>query len=257
MKIIQWLKLPELRRAENLDSSFLTILHKGIIERKRFIKRLYADWYAVFKKNADKFPGGICVELGSGGGFLKKALKEAVTSDILFVPGIDLNFSGFNMPFRDKSVRCFFMIDVLHHVKGPALLFDELRRCLEKNGKVIMIEPANTLWGRFVWRYLHPEGFDPLAGWGLNSDDPLRCANSAMPWIIFSRDRKKFENDFPELKVKRLKYHTPMLYLAGGGISMRQIFPSASYNIFKILEFILSPFNAYLGMFMTIEIEKV
>lgn len=257
MKIFQWLKLPELRRADDLDSRALTLLHKGIILRKQFIKRLYRDWYGAFKKTADDFPGGAYVELGSGGGFLKQVIKRVATSDILFLPGTDLNFSAFSMPFKEGSVSCFFMLDVLHHVNDPAALFKEMGRCLKNGGKIIMIEPANTLWARFVWKYLHPEDFDPSTGWGLGAgSDPLRCANSAIPWIIFSRDRKKFEKDFPGLKVSNVRYHTPLRYLGGGGIGMRQILPSFSYNIVKAAEFILSPFNAFLGMFMTVEIEK-
>lgn len=48
------------------------------------------------------------------------------------------------MPFQDKSVSAFMMIDVLHHIKDSRQFFKEMQRCLKPGGKIVMIEPANT-----------------------------------------------------------------------------------------------------------------
>ncbi len=77
-----------------------------------------------------------------------------------------------------------------------------------------------------------------------------------MPWIVFVRDRPRFERSFPSLRLARLTRHTPFLYLASGGLSLRQLAPSWSYASLKGLETLLTPGNGLLAMFMTIELEK-
>ena len=134
--------------------------------------------------------------------------------------------------------------------------FQEIDRCLKIGGKVIMIEPANTLWGRFVYQNFHHEVFDPSGDWTVKGEGPLSSANGAIPWIIFFRDRKKFEGEFPSLKIKKMKYHTPLRYLISGGVSMKQLLPSFTYRMIKAIEMILTPFNHYIGMFFTVAIEK-
>ena len=119
-----------------------------------------------------------------------------------------------------------------------------------------MIEPANTLWSRFVYRNFHHELFDPEGKWELKEIGPLSCGNGAIPWTIFSRDRKIFENDFPSLRIIRMHNHTPLRYLLSGGLTLRQLVPSFSYPVIKAIEYILSPINNLLGMFQTIQLEK-
>jgi SAM-dependent methyltransferase len=258
MKITEWLKLPETKNIQNLDDASTTILHGKIIQKKPFLKRVYIDYYNQFKKSVpNNIEDKILIELGSGGGFLKEIIPNVITSDILDLPDVDKCFSGLRMPFEKNSIDAFFMIDVLHHINNSRLFFKELDRCLKVGGKVVMIEPANTLLGGFIFRNFHHEPFDTKGGWGLKGDGPLSSANMAIPWIIFYRDRKSFINDFPSLRIKELRPHTPFRYLLSGGVSMRQLLPTFSYNLVKGFETIISPFNRYLGMFYTIEIEKV
>jgi SAM-dependent methyltransferase len=172
------------------------------------------------------------------------------------LPNLDKVFSALDMPFEETSVDAFFMFDVLHHVIDPEAFFKEALRCLKPSGKIVMIEPANTLWARFIYRNFHHELFDPQAQWHLEEVGPLSHGNGAMPWIIFSRDRRIFEKEFPELRIIRIRNHTPLRYLISGGLSLRQLLPSFTYPFIKAIEYILSPINNFLGMFQTIELEK-
>ena len=257
-KIIEWLKLPETKNIQDLNVPSATLLHAKVIQKKRFLKKLYIDFYNQFKNSiSDNTDTKLLVELGSGGGFIKGIIPNVITSDVINLPNIDKHFSALNMPFENNTVDAYFMFDVLHHINDGWALFKELNRCLKIGGKIIMIEPAKTLWGQFIYQNFHHEPFDPSGGWGLENTGPLSSANSAIPWIIFYRDRLRFEEEFPSLKILKLKPHTPFRYLVGGGISMRQFLPSFTYNVVKGIEMILSPLNRYLGMFLTIEIEKV
>ena len=51
--------------------------------------------------------------------------------------------------------------------------------------------------------------------------------------------------------------HTPLRYLLSGGLTLRQLVPSFTYPAIKAVEYTLSPVNNLLGMFQTIELEKV
>ncbi|MFH1046056.1 MAG: class I SAM-dependent methyltransferase [Candidatus Omnitrophota bacterium] len=256
-KWLAWLKLPEVHNIPKEDTRCVSLAQAAVIRKKPFLKRIYTDFYQQFKK---AIPGDLnsklLVELGSGGGFIKEIIPTAVTSDILDLPEIDQRFSALDMPFQNNSVDAFFVLDVLHHIHDPRTLFKELDRCLKVGGKAVMIEPANTLWSRFIYRHFHHELFDCSKGWGSEATGPLNLANIAIPWIIFYRDRSIFEREFPALDIVRLEPHTPLRYLISGGVSMRQLLPSFTYNIVKAIEIIFSPFNKYLGMFLTIELTK-
>jgi hypothetical protein len=120
-----------------------------------------------------------------------------------------------------------------------------------------MVEPANTPWGRFVFKNFHHEPFEPSGDWYFESEGPLSSANGALPWILFCRDREKFESRFPQLKIRSLKQHMPFLYLISGGVSYRQLLPGFFYPLVWGMEKLLSPFNRFLGMFLTVTLEKV
>lgn len=254
--ILRWLRLPELKDIEDLDDPRTTQRHAQIIKQKKFLRKLYVDCYRQYQDAVALFPDGKYVELGSGGGFVKDIIPSVITSDILFLSNIDLCFSAQNMPFKDDSVDAFFMFNVFHHIKDPGHILKELNRCLCPGGKIVMIEPANTLWGRFIWQHFHHEVFDPSAGWRVAGTGPLSSANGALPWIIFCRDREQFEQQFPSLQINQMRYQMPLRYLISGGVSMRPLLPSISYNIVKGIEFLLSPLNPWIGMFFTIEIQK-
>jgi SAM-dependent methyltransferase len=169
---MRWLKLKETRDVHDLDSPSTTVLHGKIIRRKAFLRKVYLDFYEMFR---DAVPGGAegkrLVEIGSGGGFIKEVIPNVTTSDVLDLPEVDMVFSALQMPFEDESVDAFFMIDVLHHLKDSRNFLKEAQRCLKTGGVMAMVEPANTLWGRFVYTHLHHEPFDVSEGWGLRRGD--------------------------------------------------------------------------------------
>jgi SAM-dependent methyltransferase len=257
MKLIEWLRLPETTGIENLDDPATTLLHAGIIKSKPFLRNLYAEFYRQFREFVPYFENKTLVELGSGGGFIKEIISNVVTSDILDLPNVDKVFSSSNMPFEDGGVDAFFMFDVLHHIADSRAFFTEALRCLKVGGKVVMIEPANTLWSRFIYKNFHHERFDPQGTWTLEEAGPLSQGNGAIPWIIFCRDRVIFEREFPSLQIVSMRNHTPLRYLLSGGLTLRQLVPSFTYPLVKAAEYLLSPLNNWLGMFQTIELKKI
>jgi SAM-dependent methyltransferase len=256
MGLLDKLKLPEVRDTASLDDAALSLLHRRIIRSKIFLRRIYEDFYKELMASAGYSSGKTILELGSGGGFLKELYPAIITSDVLELPSVDKVFSALAMPFDDGSLDAIVMIDVLHHIPDVRAFFREATRCLKVGGRVVMIEPANTCWGRFIYTHFHHEGFDPIAEWEFKSEGPLSTANGALPWIVFHRDRRRFESEFPTMQIIQVRHHTPFRYLISGGLTLRQLVPTGSYPVFKALEFCLSPLNCLLGMFQTIILEK-
>ncbi len=259
---------PPLPGRHHLDDPETTDrIHREIIARKPFLRALYKEYYQAFGNMLPVRPsekGPIAgpssrptiVELGSGGGFLKEVLPGAITSDVMALSGIDVRMSGTALPFRAQSVDAFFLLDTFHHIPAVAGFLAEVDRCLKKGGILAMMEPANTAWGRFVYRNFHHEPFEPGSGWEFASTGPLSSANGALPWIVFARDRARFAKDYPRLRLIRFQAHMPFRYLLSGGFSKPQLAPSFSFPLWGLLERLLSPLSPWLGMFYWIVVEK-
>ncbi len=241
----------------HLDSSERTLLHGEIIQNKVFLRKLYIDFYRRFQKVIKDLPSNGCyVELGSGGGFIKEVLPRVITSDVMPLPMIDQQFSALQMPFASESVDAFMMINVFHHIPNAELFLKEASRCLKKDGKIIMVEPANTPFARWIYQNFHHEDFDVKGEWFFESKGPLSSANGALPFIVFLRDRLEFTKKFPELRITKIAPDTPFRYLLSGGLSSNFSMPGFSFEFFSALERVLTPVNPLLGMFYTIEITK-
>lgn len=240
---------------KQIDNAKTLELHRKIIHNKTWLRHFYSDIYTTFKNI--QYPSGIVVELGSGAGFIKEIIPNAITSDVIKGKNIDRVFSAAKIPFASETIAAFFLFDVLHHIKQPLKALSEMQRCLKPNGKIVMIEPYNSFWGRFIYQNFHHEQFDPGSDWRIEGSGRLSDANGALPWIIFVRDRAIFECKFPNLKVVAIKPHTPLLYLFSGGLTRPQLLPTHWYTVIQKIESLLFPLNNTIGMFVTIELQKI
>ncbi len=156
------------------------------------------------------------------------------------------------MPFEDDQLDAIVMVDTFHHIPNVEKFLAEAQRCLKNGRKIIMIEPAKTWWGSFIYKNFHHEDFDTkVKQWQFQSDGPLSSANGALPWIVFKRDFEIFSQKFTQLKLEKYKNHSPIIYLLSGGLSMPQLMPNFSFGFFKTLDKILSLISGF-GMFTSI-----
>lgn len=239
-----------------LDDPQTTLIHAKTIKEKTFLRNIYTDFYNQFKESIKNPEKKKLVELGSGGGFIKDIIPNVTTSEIMKIPTVDMHFSALKIPFKNNSIYAFFMIDVLHHLPDAREFFIEAQRTLKRDGIIVMIEPANTVWARFIYKHFHHEPFDTKGSWKFDSTGQLSGANGALPWIIFKRDREKFKKFFPRLKIIEIKAHIPFRYILSGGLSFPQLIPSFTYPLILKFEKLISPLNPWLGMFYTIKIKK-
>ncbi|MBT8368715.1 MAG: methyltransferase domain-containing protein [Deltaproteobacteria bacterium] len=237
----------------DIDSPEMTIRRARIIQEKVFLKYFYQKCYLSLAESLPNSINGPVLEIGSGAGFIKECIAGLLTSEILHIPGVDVICDGQKLPFRSASLRGIVMLDVLHHIPCVKFFLSTAAHCVKPGGAIVMIEPWNTRWSQFVYKHLHHEPFDPKAGqWNLPSSGPLSQANSALPWIIFERDREVFKQEFPIWQLKKISLHSPLSYLLSGGISYRVSLPAILFKTCKHFEDFLSPWIESWAMFATI-----
>lgn len=241
-----------------MDDKYITIEHASIIQKKLFLRKIYEEFYQWFLHETTKIDAtGLLLELGSGGTFIKEFLPLTVTSDLISIPGIDLTCSALALPFSSQSTKAIYMINVFHHVPDSRVILKEIQRILVPGGKVFMVEPANTLFSRIIYRHLHHEPFEPNSTeWGFKPGGRLSSANGALPWIVFKRDLSTFQRIFPNLKLLTYQDFLPLRYLLSGGLSHSQLVPLSSFNLLRKTEDILSPLSSFIGMFTKIVLLK-
>ena len=241
----------------DLDDPNASLAHRDIILKKAFLKRIYTDWYLIFIIKSKEIKNGKYLEIGSGGGFLKDVFPEVITSDILTLPNVDLIFTAEEIPFKENELASIVMLNVFHHIPKPHLFLKEAQRTLIKGGKIIMTEPANSSLARFIYKRFHHEPFDEKGQREIKAGNPLSNSNQALPYIYFERDLDLFKKDFPSLKINSIKYHSPFSYIISGGVSRSAMLPFFMYNFVKGIEWLFSPFFKQIGLFCSIEIEKI
>ena len=241
----------------DLDDPATTELRKQVISSKPFLKAIYDEWYSALAMDVPPGEGAV-LELGSGAGYCNRYIAGLITSEVFYCPTVQLAVDARQMPFRDGSLRAIVFTNVLHHIPDLRLFFEEATRCLRRGGKVLMIEPWVTPWSRFIYKHLHHEPFCPEAqGWSFASAGPLTSANGALPWIVFARDRGRFESEFPQLAIERIRPFLPFRYLVSGGLAMRSLMPGFTQSWWARLEVMLEPCMSSLAMFAFIAVRRL
>jgi len=228
--------------------------HKRIILSKPFLKGIYGFYFEEMLKDIGELKGKKIVEVGAGAYNISEACPEAITSNSAFNRFVDMVFDGERMPFGNLSLDAVVMLNTLHHVPRPRLLFDEAARVLKPGGVLSMVEPYFSPFGRVIYTKLHHEPvFDTPPSWEM---PPGESANQIAPYHIFVRDRDLFERDYPGLKVERVTVHTAVTHLLSGGLTYRGLVPGFLAPLVWALERALKPLRLKLGMCMTVVLRK-
>ncbi len=256
MNPLKWLAHP-LTRGLSIDDPGTTSIRRRIIREKLCLRQIYEEWYIAI---ARAIPPGErpVVELGSGAGFLSDFIPGLIASEVFCCQGINVVLDGQQLPFASGTLRAIVMTDVLHHLPKVRRFFREASRCLQVGGTIVMIEPWVTAWSHLVYGRLHHELFLPQAAqWEFPAAGPLSGANGALPWIVFQRDRRLFEHEFPQLRIVSIKRFMPFRYLVSGGVSLRDLTPGWTLGFWRRLESGLEPLNDYLSMFAQVVLARV
>ncbi|HSU54553.1 MAG TPA: class I SAM-dependent methyltransferase [Candidatus Dormibacteraeota bacterium] len=254
--MLSLLKEPSLAGVPSGTQRFFTI-QKNLILNRPLLKRSYDDWYRrLLSDAASAPPGGVLLELGSGGSYLKDLEPSLVTSDVV-ADVADKVIDARHMPFADASVRALFLTHVFHHIPDVDAFFKEAERVLKPGGVISMIEIAHTPFARFFFRNFHHEPYDDSQRtWPFAQNDSMMDSNQALSWIVFVRDRAEFERKYPGLTLELVELMPWFTYFVSGGVTMRYLIPRCLNPLLVAIEYLLSPLAPLFSLYWQIRIRK-
>ena len=254
--LLSQLQYRELRGVP-IDSPEITIRRRELVQRNACARFSFERWYRELASLVIDAPAGLRVELGSGGGFLDQFIPSLITTDVVELPFVDKVCVAEDLPFSDASVGALVMVNVLHHVGDVECFFREAERVLMPGGVIAMVEPYVSTFSRFVYRYLHHEPFDPeTKDWSLPPAGRLSGGNDALPWIVFVRDRLRFERQHPKLRIENIRPHSAFSHLLSGGVTTRPLAPLRMIRALAGLEARHPGAMKRLGLFFTVKIRR-
>jgi SAM-dependent methyltransferase len=225
-----------LTRGMDINDPCTTELRREILQQKPFLSKIYEEWYRIIAAAIPAGSGRV-LELGSGAGFMRERIPDVIGSEVFFCSHVDLVLDARQLPFQDASLRAIVMTDVLHHIPDVAQFLREALRCLCPMGRIVMVEPWVTPWSSLIYRKFHHEPFAPEAPeWNFPETGPLSGANGALPWMVFGRDRERFQREFSEFLIEDIQPLMPFSYLLSGGVSMRSIVPGWMWHLVRVME---------------------
>ena len=224
-----------LARSLDPDDPAAPGVHRRIIQEKALLRDVYEEWYAALASQIGS--AAPVLEIGSGAGYLADYVPKLITSDVRATPATQVVLDAHHLPFRTGSVGALTMTNVVHHLSDVEGFFTEAARAVKPGGVFAAVEPWVTPWSSLVYRRLHHEPFDPAATrWTFPAGGPLSAANGALPWILFVRDRERFERVCPQWRVEVVRPGWPLRDLLSGGVSMRSLTPGAARGLLRWLD---------------------
>ncbi|WP_029583523.1 class I SAM-dependent methyltransferase [Bradyrhizobium sp. URHD0069] len=211
--------------------------YRSVWSKKPMLRRVYEDYY---RRIAAACVAGETIEIGSGIGQLKSFIPTAISSDIQHSPMIDVVADAQNLPFRSGAISNIVMLDVLHHIEFPLLFFREAERVLRGGGRCVMIEPAITFGSTLFYRLIHPEPVrmkaTPFAEGLPNPTRDPYDSNQAIPTLLATRDRLRFERTFPNLEFVDVSWFSFWVYPLSGGFKRWTLMPEFLGRRLLVLE---------------------
>lgn len=235
--------------------------HTRMLAQKPILMDVFREFHQLFDLLDKRFfsGNGTRVEIGAGVSPIRDSYPDVLATDIISGPELDRVLDAENMDFPDGSVRAIFGQNCFHHFPHPNRFFEELERVLVPGGGAILLEPYHGPFAAFLFRRMfHTEGYDkdyPL--WETPISGPMNGANQALSYIIFERDRTKFEQFFPRLRIVHQETCSNyLMYLFSGGLNFRQFWPNWAAPLLSLIQKLLSPLNHWLALHHVVVIRK-
>lgn len=245
-------------RLESLNESSRVLEIRTLIQSKKALHHFYSLSYEKYRQCLQLCPQeGSILEIGSGAGFAKEFIPELCASDIIPYPNIDKVIDATRLSFEDNSLRAIFLLNTFHHIPDVDKFLTEACRCLKPGGRILIIDQHVGFISRIVLEYLHHEPFNPnTETWSFQSSGPLTGANGALAWIVFERDKERFEKKFSLLKLVSYSPHTPLLYWVSGGLKKWSMAPKILIPFWQFIDRLFLKISRDFGSFTDIEIYK-
>ena len=257
--IINLLREKEINTTD-LDSHARLDLHEKMIAKRQMIAGVFREFYEKCDYANRKYlsGNGKQLEIGSGVGQIKKYYPEVITSEVIESPLVDMVIDATKMNLENDSIRAIYGMNCFHHIPDPAKFFNECQRVLNKGGGVVLIDPYyGWLSNLFYKRAFATETFEKDQASWITETKVMVDANQALSYIVFVRDRKKFEAQFPGLEIVEMGVlNNYVRYVSSGGLNFKQLLPNFMIPVLKTVEFLMIPVNKIFGLHHVIILRK-
>lgn len=244
----------------DIDGEDRILVHRRILQEKPMLKGVFDEIYRkLWSLDERHFSGtGKRVEIGAGVSGFKDLYPDLVTTDIVAAPHLDFVLDAHDMQFEDESVRCFYGMNCFHHFHDPEAFFRELLRTLVPGGGCILVEPFHgPVAARFYRDVFDSETFDATQTTWTSQSGVMSDANQALSYIVFKRDRARFEQLFPGLEIVEQRWlRNYPRYLLSGGLNFRQLMPTFTIPLLKGLEILAVPIGRLCALHHYIVLRK-
>jgi SAM-dependent methyltransferase len=173
---------------------------------------------------------GRTLEIGSGIGVAREYIPGLVTSDLVATGFVDRPVSAYAIP--PEAWGNIIALDVLHHLQEPLRFFASATAALAPGGRIVLTEPAGTLWGRLFYRMFHHEPCQPelvRPPFVFPAEGDGSFANMGMAHALFGPNRAQIDMRLRELglAVVAVTYRDLLAFPATGGFSRPALLPEA------------------------------
>jgi len=252
MRIAALLREPGLTGID-VNGADRVLAHRRIVEQKAMIRDVFTELHRLMLDlEARHLSGeGMRLEIGAGAWPIQLTDPRVLATDVVPAPHLDRLIDAQAMDLPDASVKVVFGQHCFHHIPEPERFLAELERVLKPDGGAILIEPYWSPVAAFMFRRMFAEEyFDTQApDWRTVQSGTMEGANQALSYIVFERDRARFEKLFPGLEIVHQEaIRNYLRYLLSGGINFRQLVPGMLTGPLKAAEFALSPLNRWLAL---------
>lgn len=193
-------------------------------------------------------------------GNVKAFIPDCITSDIFPNPWLDRTENAYELSFADQSLANVILFDVWHHLQYPANALAEVARVLRPGGRLLVMDPAMSVAGRFVYGLFHHEPlgfgvtFEPKPVLLPDVDDlPYFAAQSSATRLLVRRE-------IPEMlqgwRIVVIEPVTSFAYLASGGFRGRQLYSDGFLPVMRFVDRVLGVFPSLFAARFLIVMER-
>jgi SAM-dependent methyltransferase len=235
--------------------------HHRAYHRKRLTRAVFTRMRQTMRAADERHLSGegLRVELGAGVAPMKELYPEVISTDVVASPAVDRILDAGAMDLADGSVRVFYGQNCFHHFPDPSAFFQEVLRCAVPGGGAVLVEPYYGPLASFLYpRLFKTEGFDKQApDWETDMQSNMDGANQALSYVVFRRDRERFEREFPGLQlVAGGPLDSWLSYTLSGGLNFPQLLPNVLAPLAFGAEKVLSPLSGLFGLHHLLVLRK-